>query len=220
MQILVDLSHDLKEGMSVYPGTEMPVFKKACNIEENGFAEMKVAFYTHTGTHIDSPAHILKNSKSISNLDVGHFIGTAFIVKYSVSEPLNIQRIKEEIDRVGKPDFILLNCGWDQYWASDDYFSDFPLPGTEVFQYLSQLGLKGIGIDAISIDLVHSSLLINHRLILASNTIIIENLKDLHKIPDGIFEFFCFPLKISGGDGSPVRAVARYSTNGYGFETN
>ncbi len=217
--MLVDLSHDLKDGMPVYPGTEMPVFKKACNIEENGFAEMKVTFYTHTGTHIDSPAHILKNSNSLSDLDIGHFTGKAFIARYSASKPLNIQWIKEEIDRVGKPDFILLNCGWDQYWASDGYFSDFPLPGHEVFQYLSQLGLKGIGIDAISIDPVHPVSLFNHRVILASNTIIIENLKDLHKIPDGIFEFFCFPLKISGGDGSPVRAVASYSTNGYGLET-
>jgi arylformamidase len=220
LKILVDLSHDLTEGMPVYPGIEMPVFRKAYTIEENGFAEMKVDFYTHTGTHIDSPAHILKNSKSISNLDVGHFVGKAFVARYTASNPIKIQWIKKEIDRVGKPDFILLSCGWDQYWSSDDYFSDFPLPGSEVFHYLSQLGLKGVGIDAISIDSTHSSTLINHRLLLASNTIIIENLKDLHKIPDGIFEFFCFPLKIYGGDGSPVRAVARYSTNGYGSETN
>jgi arylformamidase len=39
--------------------------------------------------------------------------------------------------------------------------------------------------------------------------VIIENLTNLDSLPDSKFEFFCFPLKIENGDGSPVRAVAK-----------
>jgi kynurenine formamidase len=40
--------------------------------------------------------------------------------------------------------------------------------------------------------------------------VIIENLTNLKKLPSGVFEFFCTPLKIKDADGSPVRAFARW----------
>ncbi len=206
----IDLSHDLKEGMPVYPGTGSPVISTVYSIYDSGFAELKLEFFTHTGTHIDAPAHILKKSKTISDLDIDQFLGKAFVLRYSATAKLSTGHIEGAIKKWGSPDFIILSCEWDKFWGTRQYFKGFPLPETSVFYLLSQLGLKGIGIDAISIDKPDTSIYPNHRLILSSNTIIIENMKGLNRLPDGLFELFCFPVNIFNADGSPVRAVARF----------
>lgn len=208
MQI-IDLSHDLEEGMPVYPGTSPPYINSVNSVYTDGYAEFKLELYTHTGTHIDAPAHILREAKTITDLNINHFLGKALTIHYSDLKQLTRDSIEKQLSKWGKPDFILLCCGWDKYWGTEQYFADYPLPDASVFYYLSQLGLKGIGIDTNSIDEIDVKNYINHKMILSSGTIIIENLKGLDRIEEGLFEFLCFPVKISNADGSPVRAVAR-----------
>ncbi len=197
--------------MPVYPGTEPPVFENVCNIDADGFAELKLSFFSHTGTHIDTPAHIIKGSKSINEFDIDRFTGKGIVLSHSKAQLLTVHQVEEAINKLGHIDFILLQTSWDQYWGKDQYFKSFPLPEFEVFQYLSSLKLKGIGIDAISIDEVGSEDFPNHKAVLGSGAIIIENLTGLDELVGKYFNFFCFPLKIENGDGSPVRAVAKYT---------
>jgi arylformamidase len=56
---VVDLSHLITVSMPVYPGTEPPRIEDACTIPEHGFAEKRLTMFSHTGTHIDAPGHIL-----------------------------------------------------------------------------------------------------------------------------------------------------------------
>lgn len=211
MEKTVDLSHTLHEGMPVYPGTESPVFINACKLEVDGFAELKLSFFSHTGTHIDSPAHILKGEKSISDLNIDQFIGKAIVLPHVEGQSLTVQNIKEAIKELGNPDFILIQTSWDQYWGADQYYNSCSLPDYEIFQFLASLKLKGLGIDAISIDAVGSVNFPNHKVILGSGAIIIENLTGLDQLREKYFDFYCFPLKIEYGDGSPIRAVAKYT---------
>lgn len=204
----IDLSHFLKSGMPVYPGTEPPVIKEACTIVSNGFSERHISMFSHTGTHIDFPAHIFPAGKSLSDYSTDYFIGKALKFNLYPSRELNIGEIKQRISVMGSPDFILFSGGWDKYWNSPDYFHGFPLPDKKLIEYVGSLGIRGIGIDCISIDSIDSTQLENHRLILSQGLIIIENLTYLHKLPDQLFDFICLPLKIEYGDGSPVRAVA------------
>jgi kynurenine formamidase len=67
--------------------------------------------------------------------------------------------------------------------------------------------LKGTGVDAPSFDPVDSVKLSVHKALLSKGIVLIENLTNLDALPDKGFIFCCFPLKIKGGDGSPVRAV-------------
>jgi kynurenine formamidase len=48
-----------------------------------------------------------------------------------------------------------------------------------------------------------------HRVLLGADRLIIENLRGLTGLPRTV-EFTALPLSIAGGDGAPVRAVARY----------
>jgi kynurenine formamidase len=54
--------------MPVYPGTEPPEFLVPCTIAVDGFTEKKLTLYSHTGTHMDAPAHILEGAPTLDHL--------------------------------------------------------------------------------------------------------------------------------------------------------
>lgn len=56
---VIDLTHTISETMPVYPGTEQPRLTPANSYEKDGFKETLLSMYSHTGTHVDPPAHLL-----------------------------------------------------------------------------------------------------------------------------------------------------------------
>lgn len=80
MLTVLDLTHTIAEGMPVYPGTEPPTLQQANTIEKDGFAEKRICMYSHTGTHIDAPAHMLGGAPSLDQLGAGQFVGTAMVI--------------------------------------------------------------------------------------------------------------------------------------------
>ena len=102
---------------------------------------------------------------------------------------------------------MLLSSGWDRYWGETQYFKAFPTLNEEAATYLCSFNLKGIGLDMISIDPVEEERLPIHRIVLGHGMVIIENLKNLHTLPERFF-FAALPLHVKKADGAPVRAVA------------
>ncbi len=105
-------------------------------------------------------------------------------------------------------DFVIFNTGYEQDWGQESYFKEYPVLSTAAAQWLSAQNIKGIGLDACSVDPVGSDDLPVHHILFAADLLIVENLTNLHQLPDSQFIFSCFPLKIVDADGSPVRAVA------------
>ena len=195
--------------MPVYPGTKSPRFIISNTFEADGFRELFCQFQTHTGTHLDTPAHILENGSTLSDLPVDAFTGKAVLFPLNTENPLRLRNIEKQLDKLKGIDFILFNTGWDRYWGTEAYFKNFPVPDQSILERLLQFNIKGFGIDAISVDPINSKELPNHHTILTGNCIIIENLTNLNTLKNKEFEIYCFPLKIDQSDGSPVRAVAR-----------
>jgi kynurenine formamidase len=206
---LIDLTQTLKPSMPVYPGTEPPIFVKSNTIDDDGFAEKKITMYSHTGTHVDSPAHMLKEKSTLDQLDIDTYRGNAFVINVSHLEGKTIEQsfIAQFVDEIKKAEFVLFYTGWDERWGSPGYFEDFPVLTVEAAKYLCSLNLKGLGFDCISVDEVGDTKMNNHKMIFSYNMIIIENLCHLRSLVGSFIQFSCFPLKIENADGSPVRAV-------------
>jgi len=201
---LVDLTHIITEGMPVYPGTEPPILAPANTIPADGFREKKITMYSHTGTHMDAPAHLVPGGATLDQLPLETYYGRACVLDFPTkNEPL----LLHEKSIIGN-DFLLLRCGWDNKWGTGEYFTGYPTLDAETASWLTSLGLKGIAVDVISVDPVDSSDLPIHRIMLTAGIVIIENLKNLSLLPGNPFRFFCFPLRFHDADGSPVRAVA------------
>lgn len=209
---VIDLTHPITPDMPVYPGTEKPVFTPANSYEKDGFKETKISMFTHTGTHMDPPAHLYAGRTTLDQFPIDQFIGRALVI--------DVRHLKEgekitlkEIEKYGflpeKADFLLFNLGWDKKWGTDAYFGDYPCVDDEVLSYIMNGSFKGIGFDVIGLDPISDVNLIRHnRLFKEKDIVNIENLKNLDLCGNDLFNFSCFPLNISDSDGSPIRAVA------------
>lgn len=80
---VIDLTHVINAEMPVYPGTEPPVFEPANTYERDGFKETKISMYTHTGTHMDPPAHLYPNRTTLDCFPPEQFIGKALVIDCS-----------------------------------------------------------------------------------------------------------------------------------------
>jgi kynurenine formamidase len=208
MTTVLDLTHTITEGMPAYPGTEPPTLQRANTLEKDGFAEKLVTMGSHTGTHIDAPAHMLPDSPTLDQLGVGHFVGKACVIEVAGQDVISKAFLEAQASLQEACDFVLFHTGWSQYWGQEVYFKDFPVLSLEAAQWLAGRGLKGVGFDAISVDPVGSKEFPNHFAFFRAGMICIENLTGLDSLRGKRFQFSCLPLKLAEADGSPVRAVA------------
>jgi arylformamidase len=207
---VIDLSHEISEGMPVYPGTEGPRLERANTIERDGFAEKLITMYSHTGTHMDAPGHIVAGAPTLDRLEVGRFVGRAAIADASgfAGGLLPASFIESIAESLRGLDYLVLRSGWSRLWGGPGYFTGFPVLSEDAARLVCGLGLKGIGLDSISADAVGAVGLPVHRILLGAGLVIVENLANLEAVGARAFTFSCLPLKLPDCDGSPVRAVA------------
>lgn len=207
---LIDLTHPISPDMPVYPGTEQPLFITGCSLEEDGFLEHKITLYSHTGTHMDAPAHLLAQAPSLEQLPIEQFYGSAIKLDLTQlgGDRIDLDHLRPYQQQIAAVDFVLLHTGWDRYWGTSDYFDGFPVLSLEAAGWLSTFKLKGIGLDTISADSTDTETYPVHKELLSNTIVIVENLTQLNQLSAAPFTFCCFPLKFEQADGSPIRAVA------------
>jgi len=207
--MIVDLTHTLNNNITVYPGTVHPTFEPGNTIKKDSFAELNIKMSTHSGTHIDAPAHIFPNGKSSDKFPIEKFVGKAIVIDCSEKDSIGLDLLKPLEARIKQTHFILFYSGWQEKWNTPNYFDEFPTLTTEAIEWLLNFDLKALGFDTISVDKLKSNKLPNHHLLLEKEVLIIENMTNLEKLINTQFELNCIPLKIENSDGSPVRAFAR-----------
>ena len=207
---ITDLTHIIDSDMPVFPGTEQPNFEKANTFEKDGFRESKITMYGHTGTHIDAPAHMLSDGTYLGDFNTEHFIRQATILDFSNEkiDLINVDILKPYEEKVRNAEFVIIKTGWSNYWGDKKYYEDFPSLSEESARWLTEFNLKGIGIDAISIDDIKSTTFAIHKILMSKDIIIIENLTNLDSVGNEFFILSIMPLKIINADGSPVRAIS------------
>ena len=209
---VIDLTHVIEEGMPVYPGTEPPSFEPANTYERDGFKETRISMFTHTGTHMDPPAHLFAGGATLDAFPPDQFIGKALVIDCTglgEGEPITTECLEPYGHKVGDADFLLFRLGWDARWGTDAYFGDYPCVDDAVLDLILEGDYKGIGFDVIGLDPIADESLPRHRRLFEGKDIVnIENLCNLGLCGDDLFWFSCFPLRIADCDGSPIRAVA------------
>ena len=80
---VLDFTHRIEPDMPVYPGTEPPRLSPANTYEKDGFRETLLSLYSHTGTHMDAPAHLFAHQPTLDALPAAQFVGPALVVDCS-----------------------------------------------------------------------------------------------------------------------------------------
>ena len=209
---VIDLTHTIREDMPVYPGTDPPEFLPANSYEKDGFKETLLKMYTHTGTHMDPPAHLYAGRTTLDQFPADQFIGMALSIDcrdLAEGDAITMAYIEKYGEKAEAADFLLFNLGWDKRWGQASYFGDYPCIDEQVLAFIMAGHYKGIGFDVIGLDPIADVNLTRHKKLFKDTDIVnIENLKNLELCGDDLFWFSCFPLKLENCDGSPIRAVA------------
>ncbi|EKQ56106.1 MULTISPECIES: cyclase family protein [unclassified Clostridium] len=209
---IIDLTHTISENMPVYPGTECPKLEIANTYEKDGFKETLLTMFSHTGTHMDAPAHLFDQRATLDSLPVEQFVGKGLVIDCSDlqdGQRITMEYIKRVKEKADKAEYILFYTGWDERWGTSAYFGNYPYITEEVAEYLIHSKKKGVGLDVIGIDPISDvNLKIHKQLFHKTDIVVIENLTRLGVVGSDLFTFCALPLKYENSDGAPIRAIA------------
>jgi kynurenine formamidase len=221
---VIDLSQTLEEHMPNFP-THAKFFH---NLWENyalggRSLSYQLVVHEHNGTHVDAPAHFLKDASAdahvtIERVPLSQLIGRGVHVDcrtIGAGEYASKQHLKEWESGHGaieSGDIVLFDVGWSANWKlrpnAGTYLGDWPGVGMDTAEYLLSKNIAAIGVDTLSPDppdALRAQPI--HPVVLEKQVLIVENLCNLDQLPD-FFLFLALPLKIREGSGSPIRAVA------------
>ena len=212
---VVDLSLAIDSQTQVYPGDPQVRFRQAATIAREGFNLLGVEMGSQTGTNCDAPYHFLQRGARIDEVALELFAGPGVIVDVRFKSPreaITEADVSSYLDQVGPGTIVLFHTGWPVHYGTPEYFNH-PYLGAGACQALLDRGVRTFCLDTQNIDETPDDLHPGagfpvHLLIAQAGGIIVENLTALEQIdfPDPLITVF--PLRLTGADGSPTRAVA------------
>ena len=212
--VWIDLSLPVFNGSPVFPGQPSPILFPWTTLEFHPNATTAFFMIEHTGTHLDGPSHFVPHAPSIDQIPVDHFCGRCHTIDISALSAGSLSEtqlklvIKEQKIEIERDDIVLLHTGVDRRYGKEGYFENYVGVSAPAAQFLVDQKIKGVGIDAPSIDHAPYDA---HRIFLPSGIIIYEFLTNLDQLVGRKTYFFGFPLKFEKCTGSPIRAVAALS---------
>lgn len=199
---IYDLTFALEDGMPYFKGDPVPKIDQYKKIDKDGYNIKNLNFGTHTGTHVDAPAHFIKNGRTIDKFTPMELSGIGTCIAYSPGKGIKLPDQKFNI--------LLLYTGYNENWENFKEFENFTYIDKEDAIKIKEYGVKVVGIDSPSAERAGSVYFETHHILLGNDIPIIENLKSstLKNLINKSFYLIAIPLPIKEGDGSPLRVVA------------
>jgi kynurenine formamidase len=231
---VVDLSHVFDSSTIFWPTSDTFRLEKVTEgMTPGGYYYAANNFFTseHGGTHIDSPVHFAKGKQTVDQLPLTRLIGPAVVIDvtdradrdadYQVSVA-DIQQAEARDGAIGPDAIVLIRTGFSRRWPDAARYLGTAERGADAVAKLHFPGLhpdaarwlvenrqfKAIGIDTASIDYGQSTQYESHRTLFERDTPAFENLAALDRLPLRGATIVALPMKIGGGSGAPLRAVA------------
>jgi kynurenine formamidase len=231
---LVDLSHAYDEQTIFWPTEETFTLEKEFDgITPGGFyyAANKLSTAEHGGTHIDAPIHFAQDKPTVDEIPLWRLMGPAVVVDVTAAcakdrdclvTVADLEAWEHSHGAIPKGAIVLLFTGFARFWPDRERYMGTAERGREATKKLHFPGLhpdaavwlaearaiRAVGLDTPSIDHGPSTTFEAHRALLAREVPIFENLANLEQLPATGATLVALPMKIRGGSGGPLRAVA------------
>jgi kynurenine formamidase len=230
---VVDLTHPFDSSTLYWPTspTKFELTTLTSGMTEGGWFYSANSFCApeHGGTHMDAPIHFGRGQKTADQIGVRQLVAPAVVIDVSESaasdpdyrlSPADVRRWEKRHGTIPGGAIVLLRTGWSKRWPDRKrYFGDdtpgdasnlhFPSFGAEAVGFLlHDRRVSAIGVDTASIDHGPSKDFPVHRLAAEANVPGLENLDALESLPESGAWVVALPMKIAGGSGAPLRAIA------------
>ncbi len=207
--MIIDVSLPISDRMLTWPG-DPPVAVTARSRMSNGDAAnvSELVMGSHTGTHVDPPFHFIDGTATVDDLALDALNGPAIVADLRGTGD---EITPEHLEALQLPDIcdrLLFRTDNSALWREPglsfpDSYTALSLEGA---QWLVERGVRLVGTDFLSIERKGAKGHPVHVTLLGDGVIIVEGL-DLSSVAPGSYIFNCLPLRISGGDGAPARAM-------------
>lgn len=195
-----DVTGTIFEGMAVYKDKpeKQPKMKPQTTGE---VTETQLEMNVHTGTHIDAPRHMMMDGETFESISLDKLVGPCKVLDLTAAEN-GISKADLKRFDIQQDDFILLKT---KNSFEENFNFDFVYLAEDGAAYLSELGIRGVGTDALGIERSQEGHP-THKTLFAGGIIIIEGLR-LKEVEQGDYFMVAAPLKLTGTDASPARVL-------------
>lgn len=230
---IVDLSHTY-DASTVYWPTDRQGFeleKLEEGVTDGGWFYAANRFETaeHGGTHLDAPIHFARGKRTADEVPLSQLIGPLVVVDVTAKAAADadyrvtvadLESWEAKHGRIPDGAIVVMRSGWSQRWpdrarvlgtsvAGDTANLHFPGFSAESARFLvEKREIGAVGVDTPSIDHGPSRDFIVHQIVNGANLAGLENLARLEDVPESGATIVALPMKIGGGSGAPVRAIA------------
>lgn len=189
--MIIDISQEILS-CKVYPGDPVPKVEVLCDMEKGDTYNLSAfSMCAHNGTHVDAPAHFLKEGKTIDEISLDYFVGDCYVAhatgELSVAEVI---RIMDAARKAGARDRILL--------AGDVVVT------AEAARAFAEAGIKLLGNESQSVGPEDAPMEV-HKILLGARVVLLEGIV-LKEVEEGKYFLNAAPLNMKGCEGMPCRA--------------
>ena len=224
---IIDLSQEIFTGMPVFPG--LPEVEITMHIPHEEWEEItgrdtispavnRLIMGEHTGTHVDAINHMAHQyrEQSIDTMPLRMFYTEGICLDLShkglreLIEPAELELALSQAGLAIQPEdtVLLYTDHYRRVFGTDDW-QNGPGISAESARWLGQQGIAAFGVETMAPGVLHVSNRDVHHICGELGFTHYENMVNFHQIIGrGRFRFIGLPLKIRGGTGSPVRAIA------------
>jgi kynurenine formamidase len=231
---IVDLSHAYDASAIFWPTAEaFRLDKVADGMTPAGYYYAANNFFSseHGGTHIDAPSHFAQGRLTVDEIPLEKLVGSAIVIDVTTSAAADADyqvavddftRWEEQHGQIPAGSLVLLRTGYARHWPDaarylgtgergDAAVAKLHFPGLHPAAarwLVANRAIGAIGIDTASIDYGQSTQYESHRVLYEQNIPAFENLASLDRLPPRGAIVVALPMKIKGGSGAPLRAIA------------
>jgi kynurenine formamidase len=229
---VVDLTHTF-DSTTVYWPTEkgFELDKVSDGVTPGGwyYAANKFKTPEHGGTHLDAPLHFARGRLGADQVPLASLIGPAVVIDVTAAAEkdrdylvtvADLEAWEKRNGRIPDGALVLMRSGWSKRWPDhakvlgsakpgDTQNLHFPGFSKEAATFLvEERTIDAVGVDTPSIDNGPSRDFIVHQIVNGANKSGLENLANLEALPESGATIVALPMKIGGGSGAPLRAIA------------
>jgi kynurenine formamidase len=214
--VILDLSHEIIEGMTTYPGMAPPQLRVVTSRAESGarlgtgasFEIESLTLAGNTGTYLDSPYHYHADRADLAQLPLERLVNVPIVVVRAFGErAVTPDHLGDLGELWGKA--VLVHTGWARHWRTPRYLEpDCPHLTAAAVDALVDANVAVVGIDSLNIDDPTDPSRPAHDRLLGNDIPIIEHLTNLESVPDTGARLTALPAPVRAMASFPVRAVA------------
>jgi arylformamidase len=201
-----DISLALEPGLPTWPTSEGFRTRWASRLDAGDPANVTVLEAdVHTGTHVESGLHFLADGEPLDRTPIERFVGPALVIQIEgdavTATDLNRADIAEGTTR------LLVKTRNSERWAIGwgAFDAEYVALTTDAAQWIADRGIELVGLDHLSIQQFGNDGE-THRVLLRAGVTILEGL-NLAGVAPGIYTLVAAPLKLSGTEAAPARAL-------------